>query len=120
MTLSNVLFHKNTRSHDSAYRHITNNVDDFHALIDYGNFILSIVQNDRSYGMSIGMFEIGCFSKDPSTGYADKMISIPGITDDGDTIKGWLTFDKVDTIIRQLEFEALTVHNFKPVQIISK
>ena len=120
MTLSDVLFHKNTRSHDSQYRHITNNVNDFHAVIDFGNYILSIVQNDRSYGMSVGMFEIGCFSKDPDTGYASTMISIPGITEEGDTIKGWLTFDYVDKLVRQLEFEALTVHNFKPVQIISK
>ena len=120
MTLSDVLFHKNTRSHDSRYRHITNNVNDFHAVIDFGNYILSIVQNDRSYGMSVGMFEIGCFSKDPDTGYASTMISIPGITEEGDTIKGWLTFDYVDKLVRQLEFEALTVHNFKPVQIISK
>ena len=118
MTLSNILFQKNSRNHDSKYRHITNNVDDFHAMIDFGEFILSIVQNDRSYGMSKGMFEIGCFSKDPYTGHASNMISIPGITDDGDTIKGWLTFDYVDKLIRQLEFEALTVYNFKPVQIL--
>jgi len=120
LTLSNILFQKNTRAHDSQYRHITNNVDDFHALIDFGTFILSIIQNDRDYGISKGMFEVGCFSKDPHTGYASKMISIPGVTDDGDTIKGWLTFDYVDQLIRQLEFESLTVHNFKPVQIFSK
>tara|TARA_B110001454_G_scaffold218405_1_gene246268 strand:+ start:288 stop:692 length:405 start_codon:yes stop_codon:yes gene_type:complete len=118
MTLSDILFQKNTRNHDSNYRHITNNVDDFHALIDFGGYILSIVQNDRSYGGHNGYFEIGCFSKDPDTGYASGMMSLPGVTDEGDSIKGWLTFTQVDTIIRQLEFESLTVHNVKPKQLL--
>ena len=118
MTLSDVLFQKNTKNHDSNHRHITNNVNDFHALIDFGTFILSIVQQYNPYGDESGLFEIGCFNKDPDTGYADKMISIPGVTDDGDTIKGWLSFAYVDKLLRQLTFESLTVRKFKPEQVL--
>ena len=116
MTLSDVVLEKNTRAHDSNHRHITNNVSDFHALIDFGTFILSIVQNDRSYGNESGLFEIGAFGQDPETGYATVMLEIPGVTDDDDTVKGWLTFTDVDEILRQLTFEALSIHKFEPIQ----
>ena len=35
----------------------------------------------------------------------NNMITLPGITEDHDTVKGWLTQDDVDTIIKKMFFQ---------------
>jgi len=67
------------------------------ALITFGEYELSIIQNEMSYGGKNGgsLYEIGVFK-------GDKMVPLPGITEDGDNIKGFLTKDNVMAIITKM------------------
>ena len=117
MTLSDVVLKKNTRNHDSKYRHITNNTSDYHAIIDFGSFDLSIVQNDRDYGNNQNQFQIVVFGKDGATELDLPNIPKAGYGLNTPSYNSWLTFTDLDSILRQLEFEALAVHKFKPRQV---
>jgi hypothetical protein len=70
------------------------------AVLDFGKYHLSIVKSDFSYGGSQGKYEIGVFNA--NDGVASDMVELPGITNEGDTIKGWLTEAEVDGIIMKL------------------
>ena len=67
---------------------------------------LSIVSHKGSYGGKQGLFEIGVF-------HNGDMIEMDGITQPGDTVKGFLTKDEVDGII--VKMFTLTGHD--PEQI---
>jgi len=67
----------------------------YKANFDFDKYILSIVQNDVSYGSKQGLYEIAVFEN-------DTMIELPGITDEGDSIKGFLTQDDVNSIIKKM------------------
>ena len=58
----------------------------------FDDYILSVVKNSVSYGNQEGLYEISIFKN-------DTQIELPGITDPGDTVKGWLTEDDVNSII---------------------
>lgn len=69
------------------------------AVLDFGKYYLSIVQNELSLGNDQGLYEIavyqdGCYSAD--------QIELPGITEKNNTIKGFLTENEVDNIIKKL------------------
>jgi len=64
-------------------------------LLDFGSYELSIVNNEVSYGNAQGLYEIAVFED------VDQ-VELPGITEDGDTVKGWLTESDVDAIITKL------------------
>jgi hypothetical protein len=68
------------------------------AVLDFGDYHLSII-ND-GYGSDQGLYEIGVF--EAAEGVASDMIVLPGITEDGDTVKGNLTESAVDVIIKKL------------------
>jgi len=68
------------------------------AVLDFGDYHLSII-ND-GYGSDQGLYEIGVF--EAAEGVASDMIELPGITEDGDTVKGNLTESAVDVIIKKL------------------
>ena len=70
------------------------------AVLDFGKYHLSIVKSDFSYGGKQGFYEIGVFAA--SDGVASDMVELPGITGNGDTVKGWLTESDVDTIIKKM------------------
>jgi len=55
-------------------------------------FSLSVVRHSGSYGGEQGLFEIMLMRN-------DKPISLPPITEEGDTIKGFLTEEQVNSII---------------------
>ena len=74
-------------------------------ILDFGQYELSIVQNEVSYGNKQGLYEIAVF-KD------DEQCELPGITNPGDTVKGFLTEADVDAIIYKL----YTVTGTKAVQ----
>jgi hypothetical protein len=76
------------------------------ALLEFDNYELSIINNEVSYGNKQGLYEIAVF-KD------GEQIELPGITEEGDTIKGWLTNSDVDAIISKMYFLTGT----KPRQI---
>ena len=65
------------------------------ALLDYGKYELSIIQNDMSYGGKMGLYEIGVFQ-------GENMVELPGITREGDTVNGYLSEDNVTHILRKM------------------
>lgn len=76
------------------------------AILDFGSYQLSIVQHDGSYGGKQGLFEIGVF-KDSN------MVELPGITADGDTVKGYLSESEVNGIITKM----FTITRKTPTQV---
>ena len=67
------------------------------ALVDFGKYELSIICNERSYGGQRGgtLYEIGVFK-------GNGMVELPGITEPGDTVKGFLTPSDVDAILTKM------------------
>ncbi len=65
------------------------------ALIKFGNFELSIVKNEMSYGGKSGLYEIAVYS-------GDQQIEMPGITEEHDTVKGFLSESDVESIITKM------------------
>jgi len=65
------------------------------AMLNFGDYKLSIIQNEMSYGNAAGLFEIAVFKN-------DNMVELPGITSSGDTVAGHLTEDDVDIIIKKM------------------
>jgi len=76
------------------------------AILEFDNYELSIVNNEASYGNKQGLYEIAVFKNGEQT-------ELPGITQPGDTVKGWLTNSDVDAIISKMYFLTGT----KPRQI---
>tara|TARA_B110000305_G_scaffold237096_1_gene299699 strand:+ start:1753 stop:2040 length:288 start_codon:yes stop_codon:yes gene_type:complete len=64
-------------------------------VFEIGKYDLSVVNNKMSYGNKQGLFEISVY-KD------NNQIELPGITDPGDTVKGFLTADDVNAIIKKM------------------
>jgi len=67
------------------------------AVIQFGNYELSVIKNEVSYGNKQGLFEIAVFKN-------GEQKEMPGITNEGDTVKGWLTESDVDAIITKMYF----------------
>ena len=65
------------------------------AIVDFGEYELSIIQNQMSYGGKDSLYEIGVFK-------GNGMVELPGITADGDTVKGFLTPSDVDAILTKM------------------
>ena len=65
------------------------------AILDFGSYTLSIVKHDHSYGGLQGKFEIGVFQN-------GDMVELPGVTAEGDTVKGFLKDYEVDAIILKM------------------
>tara|TARA_B100001559_G_scaffold296392_1_gene279470 strand:+ start:241 stop:507 length:267 start_codon:yes stop_codon:yes gene_type:complete len=66
------------------------------AILPFGDYDLSIVQSDFSYGGKQGLYEIAVFK-------GKNMIEMPGITEEGDTVKGFLSENDVESIIEKME-----------------
>lgn len=79
------------------------------AVLDFGDYHLSII-ND-GYGADRGLYEIGVFAA--ADGVASNMTELPGVTAEGDTVKGHLTKEDVDAIIKKM----YTITGKEPVQI---
>lgn len=85
----------------------TKNPDGVQAILKFGDaYELSIVKSDFSYGGKKGLYEIGVFKN-------GAMIEMPGITQEGDTVKGFLTEEDVNAIIKKMHL----VSGADPVQI---
>ena len=66
------------------------------ALVKFGKeYELSIVKNTSSYGNAQGLYEIAVFK-------GDAQVELPGITQEGDTVKGFLSEDAVLGIIKKM------------------
>ena len=70
-------------------------LDGVSATVTYGDYELSVVKHSRSYGGKKGLYEIGVFK-------GDNMVEMPGITEEGDTVKGFLTEDMVTGIMKKM------------------
>ena len=65
------------------------------AIVNFGKYELSIVNNEASYGNKQGLYEIAVFKDGEQT-------ELPGITQTGDTVKGFLTNEDVDAILTKM------------------
>lgn len=65
------------------------------AKVQFPGHMLSIVQNEISYGNRKGLYEIAVFK-------GDDQAELPGITAKGDTVKGFLTESDVDAILTKM------------------
>ena len=66
------------------------------SVVGFGDsYQLSIIKNSTSYGGKQGLYEIGVF-KDGD------MVEMPGITEEGDSVKGWLSESDVSGIIKKM------------------
>mgnify|MGYP001071986993 CR=1 FL=1 len=78
-------------------------------VLDFGKYHLSII--DDGYGSDRDLYEIATF--DACDGVARGMTELPGVTAEGDSVKGFLTESDVDAIIKKMYFLTGT----KPRQI---
>ena len=65
------------------------------ALVMFKDYELSIIKNEASYGNAQGLYEIAVFKDNEQT-------ELPGITEEGDTVKGFLTESDVEGIIKKM------------------
>ena len=70
-------------------------LDGVQAVVGYGEYELSIICHSGSYGGKMGLYEIGVFK-------GNDMVELPGITEEGDTVKGWLTEEDVSGIMAKM------------------
>lgn len=70
-------------------------LDGIIARVVYGDYELSVVKHSSSYGGKQGKYEIGVFK-------GDDMVEMPGITQEGDTVKGWLSEEEVTGIMKKM------------------
>lgn len=76
-------------------------------VLDFGYYELSIVCHEGSYGGPQGLFEIMVSDK---SGHG---IELPGITEEGDTVKGFLTLEDVSAICKKMT----TITGNEPVKV---
>jgi len=65
------------------------------AILDFGKYELSIIQNECSYGNKQGLYEIAVFKE-------NNQCELPGVTQPGDTVKGFLTEEDVNGILKKM------------------
>ena len=65
------------------------------SMIKFGDYDLSVVKNTSSYGGSQGLYEIAVFK-------GSGQVEMPGITQAGDTVKGYLSESEVEGIIKKM------------------
>ena len=68
----------------------------YQCVLEFGDeYGLSIISGRGAYGGDQGLYEIGVFK------HGD-LAEMPGITDEDDTVKGYLTETDVDAIIKKM------------------
>lgn len=70
-------------------------LDGVSATVTYGDYELSVVKHSGSYGGTGGLYEIAVFK-------GNDMVEMPGITQEGDTVKGWLSEEAVTGIMKKM------------------
>lgn len=77
------------------------------ALMKFGDkYELSIIKNRSSYGNGMGLYEIAVF-------HNGDLHEMPGITEEGDSVKGFLSEENVVGIIKKMHL----VSGADPVQV---
>ena len=72
------------------------------AWVTVGHYKVSIVRSKMSYGGTRGLYEMGFF--DPET---NDMVEVPGISEPGDTVVGFLTETMVEEVLESLKLMQL-------------
>lgn len=68
----------------------------YQCILEYGDDTqLSIIRGTGAHGGEQGLYEIGIFKN-------GELAEMPGITWDGDHVKGYLTEDEVNAIIKKM------------------
>ena len=65
------------------------------SVVNFGEYELSIVRNSSSYGTTSGLYEIAVFKHGEQT-------SLDGVTEDYDSVKGFLTENEVSDILLKM------------------
>ena len=65
------------------------------AFVKYGKYDLSIIKNEMSYGNDKELYEIAVYK-------GKDQVELPGITENGDTVKGFLSEKEVEGIMLKL------------------
>ena len=71
--------------------------DGTQSVIRFGELELSVVRHSGSYGGKEGLYEIAVFDD------VDQ-IELPGVTNEHDSVKGYLTKEDVDGILTKMYF----------------
>lgn len=66
-----------------------------HAEVKFGEYSLSVIKNEMSYGNKSGLYEIAAFK-------GKEQVALPGITEEEDTVKGFLTEQEVSVILLKM------------------
>jgi len=66
-------------------------------ILSFGEYELSVISGDGAYGTQDAPYEIGVFKN-------GDFVEMPGITDEDDTVKGYLTEADVGSIIKKMYF----------------
>lgn len=69
--------------------------DGVQAIIEFGQYELSVVKHSMSYGGRKGMYEIAVFE-------GNNQVELPGITQEGDTVKGFLCEEGLNVIFKKM------------------
>ena len=75
-------------------------------VLDFEKYELSIIQHEGSYGGPQGLYEI-------MVSVAGRQVELPGITNPGESVKGWLTLEDVSNICKKLT----TITGNDPVKV---
>ena len=78
-------------------------------VLDFGKYHLSVI--DDGYGREDHLLEIGLF--EAADGVALGMTELPGITNEGDTVRGYLTEEDVNCILKKLH----AITGVEPTQV---
>tara|TARA_R100001163_G_C5064564_1_gene202227 strand:- start:775 stop:1077 length:303 start_codon:yes stop_codon:yes gene_type:complete len=77
-------------------------------VLSYGMYELSVICHEGSYGGPEGLFEIMVTETINGEG-----VVLPGITNEGDTVRGWLTLEEVANICKKMT----TITGNDPVKV---
>jgi hypothetical protein len=69
--------------------------DGVQAIIEFGQYELSVIKHSTSYGGKKGLYEIAVFEGDTQT-------ELPGITQEGDTVQGFLCEEGLNVIFKKM------------------
>ena len=69
--------------------------DGVQAIIEFGQYELSVVKHSMSYGGKKGLYEIAVFE-------GNNQVELPGITQEGDTVKGFLCEEGLNVIFKKM------------------
>ena len=81
----------------SSFQMTDNELGGEQCVLNFGDYELSIISGTGAYGSKKAPYEIAVVKN-------GNFINMPGITEEDDTVKGWLTKSDVDAIIKKMYF----------------